>query len=401
MSALQDPPKAMPVGPSPRNSSVALLPERRTTGDGDGAHDDSTATSKSAGKRRFFGLGRKKDSVDRKEDKPVKQQDLAPPRTPAGVPANATAASQLQQTTPLRAAVRPISPRYSPPIDARQAFVSTPQSSPRVYASSAASPSRGYRSSSPRLHSPASSQIFERNVQESTLPGELSPAIPSHIQTEDHIPPVLEASAQAITDDHLNPDEVEIVMHAAHQSAVSGIPPSTASTEAVSSPTIDEVASKSETDDGADGSNYGSFDKEDVRRLSFISFADVVQAEHAETSRDSIHHMSLSSTANRSPSPVRSPASSRGVGTSPPTSGAPSMKGIDAKAPRVGGAPASPTLSQGAYSPPLSGGELMVETMRQALRKTGSGDLSGARSPSQPMSAASLEPEGSDRPPFR
>lgn len=401
MSALQELPKAMPVGPSPRNSSVALLPERRTTGDGDAANDDAAATPKSAGKRRFFGLGRKKDSADKKEDKPVKQQDQAPPRTPAGVPANATAPPSQLQTTPARAAVRPISPRHSPPVDARQAFVCTPQSSPRVYASSAASPSRGYRSSSPRLHSPASSQIFERNVQENTLPGELSPAIPSHIQTEDHIPPVLEASAQAITDDHLNPDEVEIVMHAAHQPAASSIAASSGSTEAVSSPTIDEVASKSETDDGADGSNYGSFDKEDVRRLSFISFADVVQAEHAETSRDSIHHMSLSSTANRSPSPVRSPASSRGVGTSPPTSGAPSMKGIDAKAPRIGGAPASPTLSQGAYSPPLSGGELMVETMRQALRKTGSGDLSGARSPSQPMSAASLEPEGSDRPPFR
>lgn len=399
MSALQDPPKAMPVGPSPRNSSVALLPERRTTGDSDTANDDSNHNPKSAGKRRFFGLGRKKDAADKKPEKPSTQRDQPPPpRTPGGLPENVTA---QQQTTPARAAIRPISPRHSPPVDARQAFVSTPQGSPRVYASSAASPSRGYRSSSPRLHSPASSQIFERNVQESTLSGELSPAIPSHIQTEDHIPPVLEASAQAITDDHLNPDEVEIVMHAAHQPAASSIAASSGSAEAVSSPTIDEVASKSETDDGADGSNYGSFDKEDVRRLSFISFADVVQAEHAETSRDSVHHMSLSSTANRSPSPVRSPASSRGVGTSPPTSGAPSMKGMDAKAARVSGAPASPTLSQGAYSPPLSGGELMVETMRQALRKTGSGDLSGARSPSQPMSAASLEPEGSDRPPFR
>lgn len=400
MSALQDPPKAMPVGPSPRNSSVALLAERRATGDNDSQSDDPNATPKSGGKRRFFGLGRKKDTADKEKDKPTTQADVAPPRTPAGVPANATTLS-AQQHTPGRAAVRPISPRHSPPIDARQAFVCTPQGSPRVYASSAASPSRGYRSSSPRLHSPASSQIFERNVQESALSGELSPAIPSHLQSEDHIPPVLEASAQAITDDHLNPDEVEIVMHAAHQPAASTISAGPGSVEALSSPTIDEVASKSETDDGADGDNYGSFDKEDIRRLSFISFADVVQAEHAETSRDSVHHMSLSSTANRSPSPVRSPASSRGIGTSPPTSGAPSMKGMDAKAARIGGAPASPTLSQGAYSPPLSGGELMVETMRQALRKTGSGDLSGARSPSQPMSAASTEPEGADQSPFR
>jgi hypothetical protein len=65
------------------------------------------------------------------------------------------------------------------------------------------------------LHSPASSQIFERNVQEP----EPSPAIPAHIKTEDHIPAALDASSLAITDDHLNPDEVEIVMHVAHQPA--------------------------------------------------------------------------------------------------------------------------------------------------------------------------------------
>ncbi|KAK8190266.1 hypothetical protein IWZ00DRAFT_62327 [Phyllosticta capitalensis] len=397
MSTLQEPPKVMPVVPSPRNSSVPLLADRRGTEDS--TSDEAASTPKQGGKRRFFGLGRKKDGD--------KDKSTAPDHHTTGPSANTTIVPSTAPMLPPVTGIRPISPISAPAVDSRPALVSTPQSSPRVYASSAASPSRGLRSSSPRLHSPASSQIFERNVQESHMPGELSPAIPAHIQTEDHIPPVLEASAQAITDDHLTPDEVEIVMHAAHQPAASNIGNSPASAEAVSSPTIDEVASKSETDDGQEAaSNYGSFDKDDVRRLSFISFADVVQAEHAETSRDSVHHMSLSTTANRSPSPtrspVRSPASSRGVGTSPPTSGAPSMKGMDAaKNARVPGAPASPTLSQGAYSPPLSGSEIMVETMRQALRKTGSGDLSGARSQSQPMSAASAEADGVDRPPFQ
>lgn len=116
-----------------------------------------------------------------------------------------------------------------------------------------------------------------------------------------------------------------------------------------------------------------------MRRLSFISFADVVQAEHAETDRDAASQfMSLSSTANRSPSPVRSPASSRAFSASPPASGATSEKG----------APGSPT-GHGTQSPGLGGGELQIETMRQALRRTGSGDLSGGRS--QPVSAVSVE----------
>lgn len=97
----------------------------------------------------------------------------------------------------------------------------SPRGSPRIYpAGISASPNRRIRSTSPGLHSPASSQIFERNVQEP----EPSPAIPAHIKTEDHIPAALDASSLAITDDHLNPDDVEIVMHAAHQpaSVVSG-----------------------------------------------------------------------------------------------------------------------------------------------------------------------------------
>ena len=142
-----------------------------------------------------------------------------------------------------------------------------------------------------------------------------------------------------------------------------------------------------EASESAPGANYGSVDMNDPRRLSFISFADVVQAEHAETDREAGQFISLSATANRSPSPVRSPVS-YGFGASPPRSGATSEKG-----------PGSPTVP-GTHTPPLGGGgELQIETMRQVLRRTGSGDLSGARS--QPLSALSLEDAAADRPPFR
>ncbi|KAF2458835.1 hypothetical protein BDY21DRAFT_283839 [Lineolata rhizophorae] len=267
-----------------------------------------------------------------------------------------------------------------------------------------ASPSPRYRSASPRMHSPASSQIFERNVQEShPAAGQLSPGIPAHIQTEDHIPPVLEASSLAITDDHLNPDEVEIVTHTAHQPAAVTVT-GTGSESAIASPhpTAEDAMSQSHHDMDETASSYGAFDSADVRRLSFISFADVVQAEHVETNRDSMLLMSLSSTtANRSPSPVRSPASSHGVGTSPPTSGAASVAGLDTSGTSnvKTQKPGSPTTSHGTHSPPLMHQELNIETMRQALRKTGSGDLSGVRS--QPMSATSNDDASIDQPMFK
>ncbi|KAF2008055.1 hypothetical protein P154DRAFT_418580 [Amniculicola lignicola CBS 123094] len=293
----------------------------------------------------------------------------------------------------------PSPPVTTPPTTERRI---TPRSSPRMYP---ASPNRRLNRSSspglhsPGLHSPASSQIFERNVQESV--SELSPAIPAHIQTEDHIPPVLEASSLAITDDHLNPDEVEIVMHAAHQPASAAVA-GNMSDSVYSSPSLahDDVLMSGIPDlsDSLSNSTYASLDNTDVRRLSFISFADVVQAEHVENDRDAVQFMSLSSTANRSPSPVRSPTSSHGFSVSPPTSGATSEKGAElvSMGLRSPGSPTAPV--HGTHSPPL-GGDLQIETMRQALRKTGSGDLSGARS--QPLSAVSLDDSMADQPPFR
>lgn len=271
------------------------------------------------------------------------------------------------------------------------------------------SPSRGL-SSSPRLSSPAGSQIFERDVQEAThIPN--SPAIPSHIVTEDHVPPVLDASSAAITDDHLDPDSVEIITHANHQPAavavnVAGIP------DHVSNSWQDDLAAslaaadfRPLADQTDSGSNYGSLDNSDVRRLSFISFADVVQAEHQGHaglggSRESIHLAGLTSLSSmgggldhRSPSPIRSPVSSTtgGAGTSSPNSKAASLRGVETSPSRKPlGSPVSTNLSM---SPPILPmgipGEVNVETMTQALRRTGSGDLSGVRShPTSPIDGA-------------
>ncbi|KAI1332640.1 hypothetical protein F5Y16DRAFT_121678 [Xylariaceae sp. FL0255] len=302
-------------------------------------------------KRGFFGLGKKKNNEDNSAARNTSQPDALPSQ-PAAVSKDYTKQSTTTSPAPLE------SPNMMP-----------------------SSPGRGLYSSSPRMSSPAGSQIFERDVQESTiLP--TSPAIPAHIQTENHIPPVLDASSEAITDDHLDPDAVEIVTHTSHQPAsvtVTGASPY----ETASTSWSEDLAGYSEKDESA--SNYGSLDSTDIRRLSFISFADVVQAEQTPTgliagSRDSVHVAGLTSlasmSANRSPSPIRSPVSSQGPETSPPNSKSGSVKGISMSPVRkpLG----SPT--EHAFGGGLTTGELNIETMSQALRRTGSADLSAARS---------------------
>lgn len=240
------------------------------------------------------------------------------------------------------------------------------------------SPNRNALSSSPRLSSPAGSQIFERNVQEATpalMPN--SPAIPSHVTTENFIPPVLDASTEAITDGHLSPDSVEIITHNAHQPAavtVTGVSP----LDPASSNWADELASFADRTDVDSASNYGSFDTTDVRRLSFISFADVVQAEQhgpslTNASQDSVAMAGLTGLhslgAARSPSPIRSPISSQ---PSPPTSHTGSVQNLELSPSR------KPLGSPGLG--PQHAGELNIETMSQALRRTGSADLSAVRS---------------------
>ncbi|KAM0333232.1 hypothetical protein ACHAQA_001892 [Verticillium albo-atrum] len=245
------------------------------------------------------------------------------------------------------------------------------------------SPTARGLSSSPRLASPAGSQIFERDVDTmEILPqSPANAAIPSHIRTENHIPPVLDASSEAITDTRLDPDSVEIITHAQHQPASVTVTGGSQSAQ----PSLEQLAASWAEEFGPAGdreqdgaSIYNSLDNADVRRLSFISFADVVQAEHAggpNASRDSVTIAGLTSlSANRSPSPILSPVSSPGeVGTSPPTSNPGSIKGFELS-------PKRKPLGSPISSHHVGNGDLNVETMTQALRRTASTDLSGARS---------------------
>ncbi|KAI3322565.1 hypothetical protein HD806DRAFT_129890 [Xylariaceae sp. AK1471] len=314
--------------------------------------ENETGKSDSKTKKRgFFGLGKKKHG-DKTPMQTPSRMESALPSPPNTNTRDITKRSNTTSPVPLE------SPNMTP-----------------------SSPGRGLYSSSPRMSSPAGSQIFERDVQDSTiLPN--SPAIPSHIQTENHIPPVLDASSEAITDGHLNPDTVEIITHTSHQPAavtVTGVSPY----DSVSGSWTEDIASFSDKEESA--SNYGSLDSADVRRLSFISFADVVQAEQgppglATGSRDSMHLAGLTTLAsmgvNRSPSPIRSPVSSQAPETSPPNSKSGSVKGISLSPVRKPlGSPTSTEYNLGATA-----GELTIETMSQALRRTGSTDLSAARS---------------------
>ncbi|KLJ12433.1 hypothetical protein EMPG_12532 [Blastomyces silverae] len=232
----------------------------------------------------------------------------------------------------------------------------------------------------------------------------MSPSSPNR-GFQNHIPPILGASSAALTDERLDPDSVEIITHNFHQPAslsVTGGQPE----HSMTSSWHEDLNPHLPPDAEDSVSNYGGLDPCDIRRLSFVSFADVVNGEHAETdhasNRDSMYMAGLSTNAalfaahNRSPSPVRSPVSSHGFGTSPPTSVSPSTKGLDNSPNRGGRVAGSPRLCGHSPPPGTFGGELNVETMRQALRRTGSGDFGGFRS--QPMSAVGNDDGTYDRP---
>lgn len=385
------------AGPSQGNPSIPTLaePSESDSGTGNATPRAAADGEEKKKKRSLFGFGKKKTE--------------GPPTKP---PAKSAPASQ------------------SPPLTSRRQTASPIQTEHPHFLPS--SPGRGAPfASSPRLSSPAGSQIFERDVQESALLPS-SPAIPSHIQTENYIPPVLDASSEAITDDHLDPDNVEIITHTSHQPASVAVTGgimghhspyepswadelaafsaqrSTTTTTAATAATANNTTAAANADTA---SNYGSFDTTDVRRLSFISFADVVQAEQqqfpaavAASPRESMHLAGLTSLVggsnimnnnhlrNRSPSPIRSPV---GSSSSPPTSSkSGSVKGLDmsssSPASRSGGgggggkplgSPTSMMSMQlgGGLLPggPTVTGEIAIETMSQALRRTGSGDLGG------------------------
>lgn len=380
-----------PVTPQSSASPLLSTAQRQASQQRDNVPniDDPDNRDPNTGKRRFFGLGKK-----REDNQP--QNSVASPSTGSMLPPNSTTRS----TSPGKAPAE-LKPHPQPiPISPSRHPYQNPL---------AASPSR-LRSGSPRMHSPASSEIFERNVQEpvqiSTLQGELSPAhIPSHVITEDHIPPALEASVEAITSEDLNADEVEIVMSASHQPAASAIESSTShadltqlntpftplqharseDSEHAGSTRHGSLAPAGTEDDGA--SNYGQLDPNDVRRLSFISFADVVQSEHQQPpssalgepgERSSLHIASLPSSfkQDRAASPLRSPRS-------PGSTASHSMSGgVTTPPPGMTVNPVNTEQSPGraVASPLAQHGDLTVETMRQAVRHTASGDLGGVRS---------------------
>ncbi|KAI4800238.1 hypothetical protein E4T44_11764 [Aureobasidium sp. EXF-8845] len=342
-----------------------------------------TSDTAKSSKRRLFGLVKRKDKPS---DKTV-------------IDAKTTDATQFKPTAP-PANMNPLTSSSPPP---NRFVAASPTRLPLALASSQSTSTL------------ADSQIFERSVQDSIVPSELSPAIPAHIQTEDHIPAILEASSLAITDTHLDPDQVEIVTHTAHQPASEKVAEGTASVlhpdaQLPVSPqdsqheSFHSVASHPPDHDDA-ASNYGALDPADVRRLSFISFADVVHAEQAE-SKDSLHHYTPLSASTlsqaqmhspplpRSPSPARSPLSSQysqDVTTPPLGSNPTSIKGFDM----------SPVRSPIGSPSHQQHGELTIETMRQALHKTASGDFTGTKIAPYSASSAGHEDGGFERQGFR
>jgi hypothetical protein len=397
-------------GLSPQSSAAPLIDQRQFAQDRT-AEDVADNIDPTTGRRRLTGSA---------TQKAAQYQDLLGQTDST----RDTSSNIMSDTSAAMPGALPASPLEESPIANNRSFAtqSIPVSPARQQynnSMAAASPSR-IRSSSPRMQSPSSSEIFERSVQEpvpiSTLQNELSPAhIPNHVLTEDHIPAALEASAEAITSSNLNADEVEIVTATSHQPAAisleSSIAGDTSSSYGHHMPSLLHRASEGSEHAASSGflptptnpeddsaNSYGALDPNDVRRLSFISFADVVNSEHAHPattgdiagSRDNLHISSLPSTVqDRTTSPLRSPQSpsstySSGVITPPLTLGYSNQTLTADQSPVRIGSPSGPTST--------THGELTIETMRQALRKTASGDLSGARSAGlSPVTSAASE----------
>jgi hypothetical protein len=146
-------------------------------------------------------------------------------------------------------------------------------------------------------------------------------------------------------------------------------------------------------------SSYGALDLNDVHRLSFISFADVVQSEHAHPtvasdlaagSRDSLHISLQPTTSPRSPS---STYSGSGIVTPPLTLGTSTNQVESALGRHEDQSPVRSIPVVGSPGASSAHGELTIETMRQAVRKTASGDLGGVRSTNLSPVASTLPAE--------
>ncbi|KAM3425547.1 hypothetical protein BST61_g7494 [Cercospora zeina] len=392
---------------SPHNSASPLISEHQRR---DGAHEEPSFApekdSKSFKERLLELAGKKREHKAKMEAVNASAFDNA---------ANAAGTAEAQGTTQQRQPDLKPQPRRTPASPSRLPY----------HSAVSASPSR-LRSSSPMLYSPASSEIFERNVQEplpiSALSNELTEAhIPAHVMTEDDIPPALDASTEAITSKSLNPDDVEIVMSTSHQPAAASVLDASASYSDMltlnspmrfETPIDSEPASSLQPSsvlqnlDDEVASSYGQLDPNDVRRLSFISFKDIVQSELQQQhlaeigNRDSLHiggHSFSSSMNERATSPLRSPrsptssaAASGGVIT--PPHGLNISHSLAEQSPGRIGSPGSMHGSAHGH------GELTIETMSQSIRKTASGDLSNIkiRDGSDGFRSAGLSPVGDE-----
>lgn len=155
--------------------------------------------------------------------------------------------------------------------------------------------------------SPVSSLIFERSVQDFGSP--VDQKIPTHYHSENFIPPVLEASCNAITDRTVDPEAVEVISVRPRHMSISPIqetvpdfatvvsmdktmlpnisppsPPASNTNTGFASPATEYSASRKASVaelPGLRGSRSGTFPNDRNQHvLSFYSYADIVSAEH-------------------------------------------------------------------------------------------------------------------------
>lgn len=182
------------------------------------------------------------------------------------------------------------------------------------------------------LSSPASSMIFERNVQEFAASGSTSKIWCNHENThyhgEDHIAPALDASTEAIINTKVNPNDIDVIS-LRRPSSIRARSPTEASLSSLwsqtpASPTLLQDTPRTRnnsmsvhplTASHTGGSLSPDKSSGDRQVLSFCSFADVVHTENEETqvgsgmgSSDRLGRFDTrSQSALRSPSPLMRP----------------------------------------------------------------------------------------------
>ncbi|KAK9240378.1 hypothetical protein V1525DRAFT_228807 [Lipomyces kononenkoae] len=135
--------------------------------------------------------------------------------------------------------------------------------------------------SPPRVSSPASSMIFERHVQDPVL---TPSGVPSHHHSENLIPPVLAASCEALTDESVDPDEVEVVSITRPYSNSIHRTNSALSLASIASsvPSLPPMSPKSSSS-AALSTGPAPAAANTTHRLSFYTYADVVHDAMAPT----------------------------------------------------------------------------------------------------------------------